>query len=139
MTPRTSHVLHRDLNRPLPVAVRGEGAYVIDAAGKRYLDASGGPGVSCLGHSHPKVIEAIKRQADDIAYAYTSFFTSPAMERLAYRLVEQAPRGMTRAFFVNGGAEAVGGGIKLAGQYHLEKGEPSRRLFIARRRSYHGN
>ncbi len=85
-----SHVLHRDLKKSLPVAVKGEGAYIIDDTGKRYLDASGGPAVSCLGHSHPKVIEAIAKQASELAYGYTLFFTSPAMEQLADRLVEQA-------------------------------------------------
>jgi adenosylmethionine-8-amino-7-oxononanoate aminotransferase len=134
-----THVLHRDLKKSLPVAVKGEGAYIIDDTGKRYLDASGGPAVSCLGHSHPKVIAAIAKQASELAYGYTLFFTSPAMERLADRLVEQAPDGLDRAFFVAGGAEAVESAIKLARQYHLERGEPSRRLFIARRRSYHGN
>jgi adenosylmethionine-8-amino-7-oxononanoate aminotransferase len=134
-----SHVLHRDLKKTLPVAVKGEGAYIIDGTGKRYLDASGGPAVSCLGHSHPKVIEAIARQASELAYGYTLFFTSPAMEKLATRLAEQAPDGLDSAFFVAGGAEAVESAIKLARQYHLERGEPNRRLFIARRRSYHGN
>ena len=134
-----SRVLHRDLKRTLPLAVRGEGPYVIDSTGKRYLDASGGPAVSCLGHSHPKVIEAIKRQADSIAYAYTLFFSSDAMEQLADRLIAQAPAGLARAFFVAGGAEAVETAIKLARQYHLEIGQTQRRLFIARRRSYHGN
>ncbi|HVY98147.1 MAG TPA: aspartate aminotransferase family protein [Dongiaceae bacterium] len=139
MNPAESHVLHRDFKRRLPVAMRGEGAYVIDSEGRRYLDASGGPAVSCLGHSHPRVIEAIRRQAGEIAYAYTLFFTAPAVERLADRLVEQAPEGLARAFFVAGGAEAVESAIKLARQYHLETGQPGRRLFIARRRSYHGN
>jgi adenosylmethionine-8-amino-7-oxononanoate aminotransferase len=139
MDPAESHVLHRDFKRRLPVALRGEGAYVIDAEGKRYLDASGGPAVSCLGHSHPKVIAAIKQQADDIAYAYTLFFTAPAIEKLADRLIEQAPQGLARAFFVAGGAEAVESAVKLARQYHVETGQPKRRLFIARRRSYHGN
>lgn len=134
-----SHVLHRDLKKTLPVAVKGEGAYIIDSTGKRYLDASGGPAVSCLGHSHPKVIAAIAKQAAELAYGYTLFFTSPAMEKLADRLVEQAPEGLDSAFFVAGGAEAVESAIKLARQYHLERGEPSRKLFIARRRSYHGN
>jgi adenosylmethionine-8-amino-7-oxononanoate aminotransferase len=139
MNPATSKVLHRDLRKPLPVAVKGEGAYIIDDGGKRYLDASGGPAVSCLGHSHPKVIAAIAQQASELAYGYTLFFTAPAMEELAARLVAQAPEGLERAFFVAGGAEAVESALKLARQYHLEKGEPSRRLFIARRRSYHGN
>jgi adenosylmethionine-8-amino-7-oxononanoate aminotransferase len=134
-----SHVFHRDLRQALPLAVRGEGAYIIDAEGRRYLDASGGPAVSCLGHSHPKVIAAIQRQASEIAYAYSLFFTSAAMEKLADRLVEQAPPGLDRAFFCSGGAEAVESAIKLARQYHLETGEPERRFFIARRRSYHGN
>ncbi|WP_374651355.1 aspartate aminotransferase family protein [Dongia sp.] len=134
-----SHVLHRDLRNPLPAAVKGEGAYVIDSTGKRYLDASGGPAVSCLGHSHPKVIEAVRRQAGEIAFAYSAFFTHPAMEALADKLVAQAPAGLGHAFFVSGGSEAIEAAMKLARQYFLEIGEPKRRHFIARRRSYHGN
>jgi adenosylmethionine-8-amino-7-oxononanoate aminotransferase len=135
----TSHVLHRDLRHKLPVALRGEGSYVIDDTGKRYLDASGGPGVSCLGHSHPKVIEAMRRQAGEIAYAYSAFFTHPAIEALADRLIDGAPKGLTRAFFVSGGSEAIEAAMKLSRQYFMEIGQPSRRLFIARERSYHGN
>lgn len=134
-----THVLHRDLRTTLPEAVRGEGAYIVDKSGKRYLDASGGPAVSCLGHSHPKVIAAVQKQVAEMAYAYTLFFTSAAMEQLADRLVAQAPADMDRAFFCSGGAEAVEGAIKLARQYFLEIGQPSRRLYIARQRSYHGN
>jgi adenosylmethionine-8-amino-7-oxononanoate aminotransferase len=134
-----SHVFHRDLKHTLPAALHGEGAYIIDGEGRRYLDASGGPAVSCLGYSHPRVIAAIQRQVSEIAYAYSLFFTTPAMEKLADRLVEQAPAGLDRAFFCAGGAEAVESAIKLARQYHLEIGQPERRLFIARRRSYHGN
>lgn len=134
-----SNVLHRDLRNPLPAAVKGEGPYVIDSTGKRYLDASGGPAVSCLGHSHPKVIEAVRRQAGEIAFAYSAFFTHPAMEALADKLVAQAPAGLTRAFFVSGGSEAIEAALKLARQYFLEIGQPSRKHFIARERSYHGN
>lgn len=134
-----SHVLHRDLKRALPRAVKGEGAYIIDSAGRRYLDASGGPAVSCLGHSHPKVIEAVQRQVGDIAFAYSAFFTHESMERLADILVAQAPAGLTRAFFVSGGSEAAEAALKLARQYFLEIGQPQRRHFIARERSYHGN
>lgn len=135
----TSHVLHRDLKNPLPRAVKGEGAYVVDSAGKRYLDASGGPAVSCLGHSHKKVIEAVARQAGEIAFAYSAFFTHEAMEELADMLVAQAPAGLTRAFFVSGGSEASEAALKLARQYFLEIGQPQRKHFIARERSYHGN
>lgn len=134
-----SHVLHRDLKRPLPKAVKGDGAYIIDSSGKRYLDASGGPAVSCLGHSHPKVIEAVRRQVGEIAFAYSAFFTHDAMEQLAEKLVSQAPTGLTRAFFVSGGSEASEAALKLARQYFLEIGQPQRRHFIARERSYHGN
>ncbi len=134
-----SHVLHRDLRNALPRAVRGEGPYVIDSGGKRYLDASGGPAVSCLGHSHPKVIEAVRRQAGEIAFAYTAFFTHQAMEDLADKLMAQAPAGLNHAFFVSGGSEATEAAMKLARQYFLEIGQPTRRYFIARQRSYHGN
>ena len=134
-----SHVLHRDLKQSLPRAVKGEGAYIIDSSGKQYLDASGGPAVSCLGHSHPKVIEAVRRQVGDIAFAYSAFFTHDSMERLADNLVAQAPEGLTRAFFVSGGSEASEAALKLARQYFLEIGQPQRRHYIARERSYHGN
>eukprot|EP00667_Euglena_gracilis_P020727 EG_transcript_22507 len=134
-----SHVLHRDLRKRLPVAVRGEGPYIFDSDGRRYLDASGGPGVSCVGHSHPRVLAALKAQADAIPYAYSLFFTSPAMEQLADLLVRHAPPGLERAFFCSGGAEAVEGAVKLARQYFLEVGQPQRRHVLARRQSYHGN
>ena len=139
LEPKKSALFERDLQFPLPVIVKGEGAYLIDDAGKRYLDASGGPAVSCLGHSHPKVVEAIKRQVDQVSYAYSLFFTTPVIEELARTLIEQAPPGLTKAFFVGSGSEAVEAAMKLARQYHLEMGQPKRRLFIARQRSYHGN
>jgi adenosylmethionine-8-amino-7-oxononanoate aminotransferase len=134
-----SHVLHRDLKHALPRAVKGEGAYIFDSTGKKYLDASGGPAVSCLGHSHPKVIEAVRRQVGEIAFAYSAFFTHEAIEQLADKLVSQAPAGLSRAFFVSGGSEASEAAMKLARQYFLEIGQPERRYFIARERSYHGN
>lgn len=137
--PKKSALFERDLQHPLPVIVKGEGAYLIDDAGKRYLDASGGPGVSCLGHSHPKVVEAIKRQVDQVSYAYSLFFTTPVIEELARTLIDQAPAGLAKAFFVGSGSEAVEAAMKLARQYFLEIGQPKRRLFIARERSYHGN
>ena len=139
LEPKKSALFERDLQFPLPVIVKGEGAYLIDDSGKRYLDASGGPAVSCLGHSHPRVIEAIKRQLDQVSYAYSLFFTTPVIEQLADTLVRQAPAGLTKAFFVGSGSEAVEAAMKLARQYFLEIGQPKRRLFIARERSYHGN
>ena len=134
-----SHIFYRSLRQPYPEAARGDGPYIVDTAGKRYLDASGGAAVSCLGHSEPRVIEAIKAQLDTIPYAHTGFFTSEPAEALADRLIGTAPAGMDLVYFVSGGSEAVEAALKLARQYFLEIGEPDRRRFIARRQSYHGN
>lgn len=133
-----SKVLHRSLLDCPPRAVRGEGSYVFDANGKRYLDGCGGAAVSCLGHSHPKVIAAIKNQADQLPYAHTSFFTTAALEELAETLVDAAP-GMGKVMLLSGGSEAVEAALKLSRQHFLESGEPDRRLFVARKQSYHGN
>jgi len=138
-----THVFHRAPKSALPTAVKGDGIYVIDSAGKRYLDGSGGAAVSCLGHSDPDVIAAVKAQLDEIPFAHTGFFTSAPAEELADYLIERAPRddkrGMRAAYFVSGGSEAVEAALKMARQYHLERGEPSRARYIARRQSYHGN
>lgn len=136
-----SSVLHRDLNATPPVAVGGEGAWLVDADGRRYLDASGGAVVSSLGHGHPRVVAAIVAQVRALAFAHGSFFTTEPAERLAARLVALAPDGFGagRAAFVGGGSEAMEVALKLARQYHVERGEPGRDLFIARRQSFHGN
>ncbi len=134
-----SHVFYRHLAETYPVAVRGDGCEIVDRDGRRYLDASGGAAVSCLGHGHPRVIAAIKAQLDAIPFAHTGFFTSEPAEALAERLIAAAPAGMDRVYFVSGGSEAVEAALKLARQYHVERGEPQRRHFIARRQSYHGN
>lgn len=134
-----THVFHRNPKQTLPYAVKGDGIAIIDRDGKRYIDASGGAAVSCLGHSHPAVIQAIKQQLDDIAYAHTSFFTSQAAEELADFLAERAPGDLNHVYFLSGGSEAVEASLKLARQYFVETGQPERRIFIARRQSYHGN
>lgn len=122
-----------------PRAVSGQGMYLVDAQGRRYLDACGGAAVSCLGHGHPEVLAAMHRQIDQLAYAHTSFFTTDVAEALADQLVRTAPAGMSHAYFVSGGSEAMEAAMKLARQYFVETGEPERRHFIARRQSYHGN
>ncbi|MFD1710957.1 aspartate aminotransferase family protein [Ottowia sp. GY511] len=134
-----THVFHRSLLSTPPVAVKGEGVWLEDASGKRYIDASGGAAVSCLGHGHPDVLEAMHRQLDALAYAHTSFFTTEVAEQLADQLVRTAPAGMSHAYFVSGGSEAVEAALKMARQYYLEIGQPERSHFIARRQSYHGN
>ncbi|WP_042879796.1 aspartate aminotransferase family protein [Cupriavidus necator] len=134
-----THVFHRNPRQKLPVAVAGQGIELIDSEGRRYLDASGGAAVSCLGHAHPRVIAAIKAQLDTIAYAHTSFFTTEVSETLADTLAQAAPGDLDHVYFVSGGSEAVESALKLARQYFVELGQPSRRHFIARRQSYHGN
>jgi adenosylmethionine-8-amino-7-oxononanoate aminotransferase len=133
------HVFGRATGAALPTAVAGDGCYIIDADGRRYLDGSGGAAVSCLGHSDPDVRAAIHDQLDRIAFAHTGFFTSDPAEALADLLVEAAPEGIDRVYLLSGGSEAVEAAIKLARQYFLEIGEPQRHRLIARRQSYHGN
>lgn len=134
-----SHVFHRHTQMAPPVAVGGSGPYIEDSEGKRYLDASGGAAVSCLGHGHPAVIQAMKAQLDKIAFAHTGFFTSEPSERLAEHLVTRAPEGIGRVYYVSGGSEANETAIKLVRQYFVEIGQPERHRLIARRQSYHGN
>ena len=132
-------VFHRNPKHKYPVATGGDGPYVIDKYGKRYLDASSGAAVSCLGHSDREVIEAIKAQLDTLPFAHSSFFTNKPMEGLSCELIEDAPDGIERVYFCSGGSEAVEGALKLARQYFIETGQPQRSHIIARRQSYHGN
>jgi adenosylmethionine-8-amino-7-oxononanoate aminotransferase len=135
----TSHIFPRHTKANLPIASHGQGCYLFDTDGNKYLDASGGAAVSCLGHAHPTVIAALHAQLDSLTYAHTSFFTSEPAERLARRLVDQAPAGLDRVYLVSGGSEAVEAALKLARQYFTEIGQSQRRKIIARRQSYHGN
>lgn len=134
-----SAVFHRHLLRAPPVAVGGSGVYLTDAQGKQYIDASGGAAVSCLGHAHPDVLAAMHAQIDQLAYAHTSFFTTEVAEKLADHLVADAPKGLSYAYFVSGGSEAMEAAMKMARQYFVEIGQPQRQHFMARRQSYHGN
>lgn len=134
-----SHVFPRHSRSTPPIATRGEGIYLYDSNGKKYLDGSGGAAVSCLGHGDPDITEAIKRQADVLAFAHTGFLSSEPAEALADKLIAHAPVGIDRVYFVSGGSEAVEAAMKLARQYMIEIGQPSRTKFIARRQSYHGN
>jgi adenosylmethionine-8-amino-7-oxononanoate aminotransferase len=133
-----TNVLHRQIGHAYPAAASGRGATIRDVTGKDYIDASSGAAVSCLGHSHPDVLAAMREQLDSLAYAHTSFFTTKVAEELADDLVAHAPDGMGHALFVSGGSEAIEAALKLARQYFVECGEPQRQYIIARRQSYHG-
>ena len=134
-----TQVFHRNPKHDYPVAVGGDGPYVIDGNGRRYLDACSGAAVSCLGHSEREVIAAIKSQLDQLPFAHTSFFTNQPMEELADELVASAPKGIERVYFCSGGSEAIEAALKLARQYFVEIGQAQRSQVIARRQSYHGN
>src|SRR5256884_1598035 len=133
------HILHGAANADMPVAVAGKGLELFDRDGRAYIDASGGAAVSCLGHGHPDILAALHKQLDTLAYAHTGFFTTEIAEKLADRLVEDAPEGIDHVYLVSGGSEAIEAAIKMARQYFVEKGESRRRHIIARRQSYHGN
>ncbi len=136
-----SHVLHRTIRGKVPIVKSADGNYLIDDTGKKYLDASGGAAVSCLGHTNKRVIDAIKDQLDKVSFAHTGVFSNEPAEQLATYLIENAPKGFGRgrAMFLGSGSEAMEAALKLARQYHLERGDDARSKIIARDRSYHGN
>lgn len=134
-----SRVFYRSPKSTYPEAVRGEGVYLYDASGKSYLDASGGAAVSCLGHQHPYVIEAIKSQLGKLSFAHTAFFTNAPQEELANRLSARFPEANARVYFLSGGSEANETAVKLARQYWVAEGQPEKYLVISREQSYHGN
>ncbi len=136
---QNSKLFGRSTTAEMPIASRGDGCYIIDNTGKRYLDGCGGAAVSCLGHSDANVTAAIKAQIDELAYAHTGFFNTAPADALANKLIERAPEGIDRVYLVSGGSEAVEAAIKLARQYFVERGETQRRHIISRRQSYHGN
>ena len=136
---RAEHVFHRSTGPRPPIADRGNGIYLIDDQGRRYVDACGGAAVSCLGHGHPQVIAAMAEQAAALEYVHTGFFTSEAAEELAELVAGMSPGALDRVWYTSSGSEAIEAALKLARQYHLERGETGRRHFIARRLSYHGN
>jgi len=134
-----SHVFHRQCHAQLPIIASGEGIYLFDTNGKKYLDGCGGAAVSNLGHSHPAVKAAIKQQLDTIPFAHTAFFTNKNCEQLADLLIDLAPEPLNHVYFVSGGSEAVESALKMARQYFVEIGKPQKTKYIARRQSYHGN
>lgn len=132
-------VFHRDLQFPYPVATHAAGMHIYDADGKAYLDMCGGAAVSCLGHQHPDVVAALKKQIDTLAYAHTSFFSNEPQEKLAGLLVERFGDPSARVYFSSGGSEANETALKLAWQFWQVAGKSSKVKIISRQHSYHGN
>ena len=121
-----THVFHRSLSGTMPTVSHGDGVYVYDSAGRKYLDGCGGAAVSCLGHSDRRVKQAITEQLGKIPFAHTGYFTNESAERLAEKLAERAPGALDWVFFVSGGSEAIESALKMARQYFVERGESGR-------------
>lgn len=136
-----THVLYHEFGKTYKTVTRGEGVYVFDQDGKRYLDAIGGVGVANIGHGVKEVVEAITHQAQTLAFSYSGLVNNGPMQELASKLQGWAPAGMgeTKTLFSSGGGEANEGALKLAYQYHWERGKPSKQKIIGRWQSYHGN
>jgi adenosylmethionine-8-amino-7-oxononanoate aminotransferase len=139
---RTTPLFSRSLRKQYPTAVRGEGCWIIDADGRRYLDASGQAAVVSIGHGVAEIGRAMAEQSSKIAFAHTTQFHSEPAEKLAARLLAIAPRNFQnggRVYFTSGGSEATETAIKLARQYFLEAKQPSRYRVVSRKQSYHGS
>jgi len=134
-----SSVFYRSPRQRYPVAVKSSGIWIEDANGKKYLDASGGAAVSCIGHNHPHIIDAVKTQLDKLAYAHTSFFTNEPQERLAEQLASRFLESDAKVYFLSSGSEANETAVKMAWQYWQARGEASKKIIISRDHSYHGN
>ena len=132
-----SHLFYQS-DQKRPVLERAEGIYIWDVHGKRYIDGSSGAMVSNIGHSNPRVLEAMRRQMEKATFGYRLHFETEPGERLAARVAGLCPGGMEKVFFVSGGSEAVEAAIKLARQYAVTVGQGSRWKVISRAPSYHG-
>jgi adenosylmethionine-8-amino-7-oxononanoate aminotransferase len=133
-----SHVFYRRAGHRHPVATHGQGIYLWDADGRRYMDASGGPLVVNLGHGVTEVAEAMAAQAAQVAYIHGTLFTSTALEEYSRELSDRVPLPSPRFYYLTSGSEAVEAAIKFARQLQVARGELRRELVVSRWGSYHG-
>ena len=138
MADEKSSLFARRLDKPLPLAVEGDGVWITDQDGKRYLDASGGAVVVNIGHGRREITRAVAEQLDKISYAHPTMFTCRPAEKLAAALASHAPQGLNRFYFMTSGSEANETAIQLARQIHQARGRPAKTVLISRWRSYHG-
>jgi len=134
-----SHVFYRKLGHEYPCIVRGEGCWLVDDRGKRYLDAVGGAFVANLGHSNPAIAAALAQQANQFGYLSGTAFTHEPIEALAAELADTLPGDLDKLYFLSSGSEAVEAALKLARQYWIERGLPRKHVIIALAPAYHGN
>jgi adenosylmethionine-8-amino-7-oxononanoate aminotransferase len=134
----TGHVFYRKMAHARPMIDRGEGVYLIDENGKRYIDASGGPLVVNVGHGREEIVEAMRAQAAAAAYVHANMFTSAPLEQYCEALAPIVPIDRPRFFLLSSGSEVIEASIKLARQLQQARGHPERTVVISRRQSYHG-
>ncbi len=133
------HVFYRKLAKAYPLVTHGEGIYLYDEEGKRYIDGSGGALVANIGHGHGEIFRAMMDQMNRVGYVHGTQFTTRSIEAYAEALSHILPEGLEKIYFLSGGSESIEGAIKLARQYFLDSGHAQRWRVIARWQSYHGN
>ncbi len=134
-----NRVMQTNIKAGLPEAVRAEGVYVYDANGRQFIDCAAGIAVVNIGHGVKEVRDAMHEQIEELTFTYGGTFTTNKRQELADRIIALAPEGMDKVFFCSGGSEAMESMIKIARQYHVERGNPSKYKIISRWQSYHGN
>ena len=137
--PNQDHVFYRNLRKFYPTVSHGEGIYLYDTDGKRYIDGSGGAAVVSIGHGVREITEAMVRQAEKVSFSHGSQFTSETAIAFAERIVSLAPEGLTKVYFLSGGSEAIETAVKMARQYQVDRGKRDKYKVISRWASYHGN
>ena len=139
MTASDSHaLLLKDPGYDYPTIVRGEGIYLYDAEGKRYIDGAAGASNVTLGHGRTDIARALSEQAQTLAYTFSVHFENRPAQEYAARLTAVAPDDLDKVYFVSGGSEAVEVAMKVARQYHLLRGNERKQVMIARWGGYHG-
>lgn len=133
------HIFYRKLARTYPLVTHGEGIYLYDENGKRYIDGSGGALVVNIGHGRREVLQKITEQVEQVGYVHGTQFTTKSIEEYGEALGEILPKGLGKIYFLSGGSESIEAAIKMARQYFLESGQSQRWRVVARWHSYHGN
>lgn len=137
--PMPSAVFHRDLRAVYDSIVSASGMYLRDASGRQILDAVGGAGAVVIGHGVTEITDSIARHGSELSFVYGATFTHPWQEQLADALVAMSRPAAARVYFVSGGSEGNETAIKMARQYHLQRGRPGKYKVIARWQSFHGS
>jgi adenosylmethionine-8-amino-7-oxononanoate aminotransferase len=137
--PNQDHIFYRNLRKFYPTVSHGEGIFLYDTDGNRYIDGSGGAAVVGIGHGVREITEAMLRQAEKVSFSHGSQFTSEATVAFAERIVSLAPEGLSKVYFLSGGSEAIETAVKMARQYNVDRGKSGKYKVISRWTSYHGN